>query len=154
VIRLRVGVAASLLATLAILTACACGAPRCVPGSTSACVCADGASGAQTCNGGGSFGVCVCNASGIDGGSADGAATDAGTDGGADAFACRDANIDAGVCPGSCEFWGSSYAWHPGVREGDGGCGVDTVTAYTCGGACDPRVSCAPPHDGGSVACP
>jgi len=36
------------------------GPPKCIPGSTAACLCIDGKSGVQTCNGDGSYTACVC----------------------------------------------------------------------------------------------
>lgn len=37
-----------------------CSTPKCVPGATQACVCTTGASGAQSCNAGGTWDGCVC----------------------------------------------------------------------------------------------
>jgi len=51
------------LLLLTLITA-GCGAKStCVPGQSAACVCSDGAGGAQVCRGDGTFGVCQCGTS-------------------------------------------------------------------------------------------
>src|SRR5438067_9134817 len=53
---------------LAVVGGCAAKSNTCVPGQSSACVCSDGAPGAQVCGGDSTFGACSCAVGGSNGG--------------------------------------------------------------------------------------
>jgi hypothetical protein len=109
-----------LVALLALLAACAADptltARDCTPGTTAACACVGGATGAQTCTAAGTVGACVC--------------PDAG---GADVVAVVDAPAaDLGSLP--------DVATGPDVVDAGGADVVDAAdAAATCDGSCPPR---------------
>jgi formylglycine-generating enzyme required for sulfatase activity len=109
------------LAALAIILGCSTteeiGPPKCIPGSTAACLCGDGKSGVQTCNGEGSYDACSCGGAPDTGVVGEDATVDSDTpsEGGADSEAIdskspSDSGADAGdtstVPTGSCDIPG------------------------------------------------
>ncbi len=105
--------------------------PKCVPGMSSTCACANGSSGAQVCSSDGTFGACQCT------GSADSGAhvvEDAGHDGGS-------RETDAGADGGD-----RADAGH------DGGAGLPLGSSCSSASACASG-SCVVAVDGGRVCC-
>lgn len=72
-----------------LLFDCGGGAAKCVTGSTLACTCTDGRSGAQQCSPDGTFGACACSGT-LDGG------TDGGTDAGCGELSWQPLPLDFG----------------------------------------------------------
>ncbi len=97
------------------------GGTHCVEGTSRACVCTDGRTGAQLCNAGGTFEMCSCGGPQIDAALAD-AAVDPSIDAamaGADASGSRDApSVDAAssCTPGAaCECAGGALGYCEGA---------------------------------------
>lgn len=100
--------------------------PKCIPGSTSACLCVDGKSGVQTCNTDGTYTSCVCGVA--DTGVGSEVAADTGTD---DTSVVSDGGTD------SATDTGPSDSTTPGDADDAGSPGVGS-----CGTPGDGRSNC------------
>ncbi len=115
------------LAAWAIVLGCSsseeAGPPKCIPGSTAACLCVDGKSGVQTCSGDGTYSACVCGTTGD---------TGVGPDTATDVAVSTDTAVDTGTTDSMSPI-DSGPDTAEGGLSGAGSCGTSGDGRTNCG---------------------